>query len=276
MRRPSAGRVERRVQNSPTFAWLVRAGLVGYGLLHLLVAALSLRVALAGQPSTSGQGALAHLSRDPWGLPILFLLAGGFAVLAVWQAIAAAVGYRHLAGRRRLLMRAGAACRVATYGYLSFSTARLLVTRHRTSGSSPRSASAGVLEQPLGRVVLGGAGIAIAAVGLGLVVFGVRREFLEQLDERARRSSRRVPIVVLGQLGYVTKGLAFGVVGVLVCWAALTDDPRQTGGLDQSLERLVGASWGVAALAVVGGGIGCFGLYLLARARHLRRRTLTA
>jgi len=66
------------------------------------------------------------------------------------------------------------------------------------------------------------------------------------------------------------------VIGVVVAWAALTNDARKTGGLDQSLERLVGAPLGVAAVAVIGAGIGCFGLYLLARARHLRQRTLTS
>jgi hypothetical protein len=134
-----------------------------------------------------------------------------------------------------------------------------------------------VLAEPLGRVVLGVAGLVIVGVGIGLGVFGVRRGFLEQLDEEARKdSSRRWPIVVLGEIGYVAKGLAFSVVGVVVVWAAFTDDAHKTGGLDQSLEHLVGAPLGVAAVAVVGAGIGCFGLYLLARARHLRPRTLSS
>lgn len=135
-----------------------------------------------------------------------------------------------------------------------------------------------MLAQPLGRFVLGAGGIVLVAVGIGLAVFGVRRQFLDQLDDETRRSTRRVPIVVLGQFGYVAKGAAFVVVGVLVCWAAVTDDARKTGGLDHSLEKVVGAPFGFVAIAiaVVGVGIGCFGCYLLARARHLRRRTLTA
>jgi hypothetical protein len=108
------------------------------------------------------------------------------------------------------------------------------------------------------------------------MVFGIRRAFLGQLDDAARTQGRRLPIVVLGQVGYITKGIAFSVVGILVCMAGITNDPRRTGGLDQSLERLVGASLGEAAIVAVGAGIGCFGLYLLARARHLNRQTLTA
>ena len=91
-------------------------------------------------------------------------------------------------------MRLGALCRTVTYGYLAFAMGRLLAERH--ASSSPRSTSAGVLAEPLGRFVLGAAGLVIIGVGIGLIVFGVRREFLSQLDEEARRTeSRRVPIV---------------------------------------------------------------------------------
>jgi len=275
---PSAEAVETRVRSSTTFGHLVRAGLVGYGLLHLLIAAATIRLTVPGLPSSPGEGALARLARDPVGLSMLLLLAAGFAVLAAWQAVAGIVGQRHLSGRHRDLMRAGALWRALAYGYLMVSTVRAILDRHdaASAGQSPRTASAGVLDQPLGRLILGGVGVVVVAVGIGLAVFGVRRQFLDQLDDDARRGGRRVPIVVLGQVGYVAKGVAFVVVGVLVAWAAITDDPHQAGGLDPSLERLIGAPLGGVAVVVVGTGIGCFGLYLLARARHLRRRTLTS
>jgi uncharacterized protein DUF1206 len=275
---PSPASVETRVRSSDTFGWLVRAGLVGYGLFHLLVAAASIRLTVPGLSEVPGQGALARLAHDPVGLVLLLLLGVGFVVLAVWQAVAGLVGHRHLSGRRRTLMRAGAGCRAVAYAALTYSVVSAVLHRDPSAATnqSPRSASAGVLEQPLGRLVLGGAGCVVVAIGVGLAVFGIRREFLDQLDDDARRGGRRVPIVVLGQLGYVAKGIAFVVIGVLVAWAAVTDDPSQTGGLDRSLERLVGAGLGSAAVTVVGAGIGCFGLYLLARARHLRPRTLTS
>ena len=275
---PTSANVETRVRSSDTFGWLVRAGLVGYGLFHLMIAAASIRLTVPGLPQIPGQGALTLLAHDPLGFALLLLLATGFAVLAVWQAVAGVVGQRHLTGRHRTVMRAGAGCRAMAYGFLTFSLVHAVLQRDASSATnqSPRSASAGVLEQPLGRLVLGGAGIVVVAIGVGLAVFGIRRQFLDQLDDEAQQGGRRVPIVVLGQVGYVAKGTAFAVIGVLVAWAAVTDDPRQTGGLDRSLERLVGAPLGSVAVTVVGAGIGCFGLYLLARARHLRPRTLTS
>jgi hypothetical protein len=271
----SAGAVERSARNSTTFDRLVRWGLVGYGVLHLVVGGLAASL-VAGGNQPSSQGALAHLAGEPYGVPVLVAMAAGFAVLTAWQVIAGAVGYRQLDGLKRAVMRAGAACRVVTYGYLCFSLARLAAVGGGQSGSSPRKTSAGVLAEPFGRVLLGLGGLVVAGIGIGLAVYGLRREFVDQLDREARNKDRRVPIVLVGQVGYAAKGLAFVIIGALVCWAAVSDDPRKAGGLDQSLARLIRVPLGVVAVVAIGVGIACFGLYLFARARHLAPRTLTS
>ena len=269
----SARSVERSLRRSSTFDWLVRGGLVGYGLLHLVIGGVSASLALGGHQPTS-KGALEHLAGTPYGAPVLAVLAVGFVVLAGWQTVAGLIGYRYFDGHRRTLMRLGAACRVLTYGYLAYFLGRLLLAGG--SSGSPRKASAGVLAEPYGRVLLGVGGLVIAGIGVGLAAFGLRRGFLEQLDDKARHSDRRVPIVVLGQAGYVAKGIAFVLIGTVVCWAALTDDPRKAGGLDQALGRLVALPLGAVAVIAIGLGIACFGLFLLARARHLAPHTLTS
>lgn len=273
----SADQVEQSLRGSTGFDRTVRAGLVVYALVHLLIAGLSLQLAFTDHRVTS-QGALAQLAQNSWGVPVIVVLVAGFVALSLWQLLAACVGYRDLDARRRTLMRLGAACRVMTYAYCAYAILGVLVRRSSgsASGTSPRSASAELLAQPLGQVLLGVTGVVIACVGLGLIIFGMRGEFIAQLAPEASSQGRRYPIIVLGYIGYCTKGVAFVVVGVLVCWAGATDDPGQTGGLDHSLERLMGAAWGPSAVALFGAGLGCFGLYLLARARHLRRRTLTA
>jgi len=271
----SAASVERAARGSSTFDRLVRWGLVGYGVLHLVIGGVTASLVASGNQPTS-QGALAHLADEPYGVTVLVAMAGGFAVLAGWQVIAGAVGYRRLDGLDRAVMRAGAACRVVTYGYLCFSLARLAAGGGGGSGSSPRKTSAGVLAEPFGRVLLGVGGLVVAGIGIGLAVYGLRRGFVDQLDREARSKTRRIPIVLVGQIGYAAKGLAFLIIGGLVCWAAVSDNPDKAGGLDQSLARLIRVPMGAVAVVAIGLGIACFGLYLFARARHLAPRTLTS
>ncbi|MGH3508879.1 MAG: DUF1206 domain-containing protein [Nocardioidaceae bacterium] len=267
--------VEREARHSATLAWATRLGLVGYGFVHLLVAWIAIRVAIVGGGgSATGTGALAQLTHDTFGLVTLALLAVGFAGLALWQFLTAAVGYRDLDGWRRPVMRLGAVARVVVYGYFAVASARLLF--QHGSGKSPRVTTAIVLAQPGGSLILVGAGVVAAAVGVGLVVFGVSKQFLDQLDEEARSADRRHAIVVVGQVGYVSKGLAFMMIGALLGWAAFTQNPRKVGGLDQAFSKLLGSALGGPAVVVAGLGIGCFGLYLFARARHLDTHALTS
>jgi len=272
----TARQADRTARHSDTVSWLVRIGLGGYGLVHLLVAFVAIELVLGPNVgSATGKGALAQLARDTLGRVALGVLAIAFAVLVVWQLVTAIVGYRDQEGLRRHLLRVGAVCRAVAYGYFAGMTASLAAAG-RSAGSSPDSSTAKLMSLPFGPWLVALVGVVAAGVGIGLVVFGWQKRFLRQLDERARHDGgRRVPVVVLGRVGYLAKGLAFVVVGVLLGWAAWSHDPQKSGGLDQALMKLLGGSLGKAAVIVIGVGVGCFGLFMLARARHLERDALT-
>lgn len=272
----STHHAEHRVRRSGTLAWAVRGGLVGYGLLHLLVAWVAVRLVLTSDRGTvTGRGALAQLADGTSGRLTLVVMAVGFAALVVWQLIAAVVGFHDRGTVGRVLERLGALCRAALSAYLTVTTAELAVLGG--SGGSPSRTTATVMSWPAGTWLVAVVGLVVVGVGVGLAVFGWRVSFLDQLDERAReRDHRRKPIVVLGRVGYVTKGLALVVIGVLLVWAAWTHDPHKSAGLDQALYELVGGGLGKAAVLVVAVGLGCFGLFVVARAWHLNRDSLTS
>jgi hypothetical protein len=270
-------KAEHSARRSGTLAWAVRGGLVGYGLLHLLVAWIALRIVLTpAGGSVTGRGALAQLAGETLGRLTLLVMAIGFAALVVWQLIAAAVGFRDRDSQGlRALERLAALCRATVWGYLAFTTAQLAAARGSGTGS-PRGTTGTVMSWPAGTWLVALVGAVVLGVGIGLAVFGWRVGFLDQLDDDARTGGRRVPIVVFGRVGYVAKGVALVVIGVLLVWAAWTHDPHKPAGLDGALHELVGGAWGTAAVIVIAVGLSCFGLFLMARARHLNRDSLTS
>jgi hypothetical protein len=273
----TAEEVDRDARNSRTLEWAVRAGLVAYGCVHLLVAWVALELVFGGSTeSATGKGALAQLAEGPVGRAVLVAMAVGFGALAVWQLIAGLVGYRDREGWRRHAERFAAACRVVVYGYLGVAAMRLALEGHSASRGSPDSMTAQVMAAPAGPFIVGAAGLTAAGIGIGLAVFGLRSGFIGQLDREARTADRRIPIVVVGQVGYVVKGVAFVVIGALLCWAAVSHDPQKSGGLDQALREVLGNGLGRPAIIVAGVGVGCFGLYLFARSRHLDEDSLTS
>ena len=270
-------RAEHRARRSDTLAWAVRGGLVGYGLLHLLVAWIAVRLVLTpADGSVTGRGALAQLADDTPGRLTLFVMALGFAALVVWQLIAAAVGFHDRDTRRRVLERLGALCRAAVWGYLAAITTELAVRGGGSGSASPRLTTGAVMSWPAGPWIVALVGAVVVGVGIGLAVVGWRTGFIDQLDDEARTRDRRVPIVVFGRVGYVAKGVALVVIGVLLVWGAWTHDPHKSAGLDGALYQLVGGGWGSAAIIVIAVGLTCFGLFLMARARHLNRDSLTS
>ena len=71
-------------------------------------------------------------------------------------------------------------------------------------------------------------------------------------------------------MGYIVKGIALGVVGVLFVIAAVQHRSKEASGLDGALRTLQDAPAGGAVLTVVALGIGLFGVYSFARARYAR------
>lgn len=272
-----AEQVDRNARNSTLLEWSVRVGFLAYGLIHLLIAWVAVRLVLAGgSGSATGQGALAQLADDPAGKATLVAMSVGFAALVVWQTIVALVGFRDRSGRRRALERLGAAARAITYTYFAISSARMAFAGSSGSGASPETLTARLMSAPAGPILVVILGLVVAGIGIGLAVFGLTKGFVQQLDETARNRGRRTPIITLGMIGYVVKGAAFVVIGTLFCWAGLSHDPDKSGGLDQALQEFLGNTAGTVAVVVAGAGIGCFGVYLFVVSRHIDNDSITS
>src|SRR3954452_22047654 len=273
----TAAKVDRGARQSRLLDAAVRFGLLAYGSVHLLIAWVAIRLVFdRGAGSATGQGALAQLAMVPLGRVTLAALVCSFTALVVWQLIAASVGFRDHEGWTRRLMQVAALGRAGVYVWFGWASARLALQGASASAHSPQSATARLLHEPGGAALLVAVGLFTAVMGVVLAGFGVRKKFLVQFEPAARRTDWRLPIVVLGQCGYVLKGLAFVVVGLLLGWAALTRHRTKSGGLDQSLYELLGHGMGAVAVVVIGAGISCFGLYCFAWSRHLHREAITS
>ncbi|HHT12827.1 MAG TPA: DUF1206 domain-containing protein, partial [Propionibacterium sp.] len=93
--------------------------------------------------------------------------------------------------------------------------------------------------------------------------------FMEHVDVTGK--TRRT-FGMLGTAGYVAKGVAIGVVGVLFVVAVVTRNPEEAGGLDGALKKLVELPFGVAILLLVAAGLIMYGIFCFARARALARK----
>ncbi|HXV93947.1 MAG TPA: DUF1206 domain-containing protein [Pseudonocardia sp.] len=254
------------------FDVLGRVGLVGYGVVHLLVAWLALRVAI-GLPggAADAQGAVGTLARTPFGVVALALAAVGLIAFSVWQLTAAAVGFGWVGGGERLRKRAGAAAKAIATAALAGIVLDYLTGRGAASGDpGARRLTADVLALPGGRLLLAAAALGILALAAAMTYTGVRRTFLGDLDLRRLGPAMRRAVEVTGAVGHLARAVALAVIGLLAGAAALFGDPRRAGGLDAALRALGETGPGSALLVVVATGFAAYGVFCVADAATRR------
>lgn len=258
-----------RLVNSRPFTALIRVGLVAFGVVHLLIGWIALQVAWGlpgGGQEASQEGALAKMAGSGIGAVLLGVTAAGLAVLAVWQAAEAAWGHRDRPpGGKRIRKRLSSAGRAIIYAGLAWTAVRTLTTGSQSGDAQGESLTGRVLAAPFGRVLVLLAAAAIVAVGVRLILRGARRKFTRDLDGGVDRRA-----VLLGQVGYVAKGLALVVVGGLIAWAGFSYNPERAGGLDDALTTIHDAPFGPVLLTLMALGFVAFGVYCFFWARHPR------
>lgn len=254
----------RRVQGSYSYRILVRGGLVAFGLVHLLIGYLAMRLVIGEPPENPSQtGALRELVKAPMGSIVLWAVSVGFFAIALWQLLTAFVGHRQLDGELRTRRRRVSLGRSSLYTVLGWTA--LTVALGVNDGNETDTATAWLFSLPFGRFLLVVVGMIVGAVGIALVMKGVRDKYEEELYGQLSLLRRWV-----ARVGHVAKGISIIFVGILFLWAAWTLDPEQAGGLDVALQAVRIAPFGDISLAIIAVGFGCYGIYCFSWARHAR------
>lgn len=255
-----------RARQSDALEILARIGYAASGLVHLLIAWIAVQVALGGSGEADEAGALQQLNGTPVGGVLLWVAAAAFAALAVWHLVEAVLP-RQGSGKDQVFGRGKAVGKAVVYGALGWTAFRVVTGQGADSGESSTEATSTLMSAPAGRILVGILGLVVLGVGAYHVYKGVTRKFLEDLRTTGGREVTGA-VKVLGTTGYVAKGVALGIVGVLIGVAALQADRDQQIGMDAALKTLRDQPFGVVLFILVAVGLATYGLYSFARARY--------
>jgi hypothetical protein len=265
--RSTARRAANSAGNSTILNVLARVGYAASGLVHLLLGYLAIRVAFNQSGETDQAGALAEVAELPGGTVLLWVIVVGLFALSLWLIVQAVLGVGS-ASKKRWVRSLVAAGKAAAYIALGLTALTFALGQSADGSDSAQQASATILALPGGQVLLGAVGVIALAIGGYFIFKGVTRKFEEDLTIPSGTPGRAVRI--LGVVGYVAKGIAIGVVGILLVVAAATLDPESSTGLDGALKSLAELPFGVVILVAVGLGLIAYGIYTFVRARYAR------
>lgn len=247
----------------------VRAGLVAYGVVHLLIAWLALQVAFGESgESASSQGAMRTLSEQPLGAALVWAVAVGMVMLVLWRLLEAWQDARSENGKEQALKSAGKLLKAVIYGAIAVSAFRVAVGAGGGGGTD--SMTSQLMSVTAGQFLVGAVGVGVICYAGYLAHRGWTEKFLKDLDGSHGRKAGKA-YRWIGKVGHIAKGAAIALIGALFIWAAVTHAPKKSGGLDEALQELREQPFGQILLVVVALGIACYGLFAFARARHLSR-----
>ena len=259
----------RQAASSRWLLWLARGGFVARGVTYVLIGVLAVQIGLgAGGKEADRTGALHAIAAQRGGTVVLWLLAVGFAGMALWRFAEAAYGRAGLrgrtAGKRAASLASGIFYAFVCAGVVGFVSG----SGGPASGNSQsRDLTARLMSHAGGRWLVLLIGLGVAGAGIAMAVGGVRRTFRKQLRLAQMSARTRKVIEALGVVGTTARGVVFGVVGVFLVVAAITFDPAEAQGLDGALRKLATTPLGPWLLIAVALGLVTFGIYSWCEAR---------
>jgi hypothetical protein len=265
----SASGTARQAARSRPLELLTRFGFIAYGVMHALLGWLALQIAWGGTRREGDQsGAFQFLASKPLGKVLLILVVIGLAAMTIWQVLSAAVGHTDEQGRRRLAERVFSGARAVVYAVLAWTAIRVVAGSGHSSAQKQQNATSSLLSSTGGRWLVALIGVAVLGFGVGMAIYGVMAAFERKLETGRMNEGTRHTAKLLGRIGYLAKGVAFAIVGILLLIAAVRKEPNRSRGLDAALRTLAAQPYGGWLLTIVALGFVAFAVFCLFQARY--------
>lgn len=252
-----------------------QAGLAVRGVMYLVSALLTVRIAFGSPPDEEGPGktgALETVAQQPFGRVAMVVLAVGLAGYAVWRFIAAwkydgdpddgawKVWRKRISYVGRGLVYVGA-----------FVTAVSLVFDGDTGSEQSQGGESGkdierVFDLPAGRWIVLAIGLGVLAAAVYNGYRAVSSKYREKWDGEMSATERRWAIVV-SEVGLVGHMAIFGLIGFFLTRAAVEFDPDEPESLDQAVRALADTAYGTSALLALAAGMVAYAAFSFVEAR---------
>ena len=262
----------RQAGNSKYVDWLARAGFAARGVMYVLIGILALEVAFGNSGHKADQsGAVRVVGQTPFGGVLLWLLAVGFAGMALWRLSEALYGGPGADGKKagnRLI----AAFKTVLYAFITFFILKYALGLGAPKSSNKQSVdlTAAAMRHPGGRILVGIVGLVLIGVGAWLAWRAFERKFLAELRTGEISPQTRKVVTFLGRYGGIARGIVFAVAGVFLLIAAVNANAHQAKGIDATLRSFTQTPAGPWLLVLVAIGLVLFGGYSFAESRWRR------
>lgn len=259
---------------APWIRGLARLGYGAKGIVYLSLGILAIQAALnLGGETTGSEGTLTAIANQPFGQVLLLLVSVGLLGYVLWRFVQAFLDPEHDSddwsdvARRLSYLLSGIA-----YSSLALTALRLALGRPSQSGqqgSTPEIWAARLLQQPMGRWLVGTAGACVIGVAFYYFYRAIKAKFRKRLRLHDLSQTAKRNLIRLCQFGIAARGLVFSIIGGYLIKAAIAADANEVRSTEGALEALEHSSTlGQWILIVTAAGLVAYGIYMAVQARY--------
>jgi len=258
-------------------SWIEQIARFGYaskGVVYFIVGLLAMPVALGiGNKAAGTSDVLQIIVRQPLGKFLLTVVAVGLTSYAVWRLIQAFVDPEYRSSQaNRVIPRLGYAISGASYAGLAVTAIQIIVGGGSHSSSWRQDWTARLLAQPFGQWLVGIVGLVVLGIGVSFAYIAFTPKFRQRLQLTKMNTAGVKWALGIGRFGVTARGVAFGVIGLLLIQAAVQSDPDEAQGLGGALQTLAQEPFGQSLLVIIAIGLVAYAIHMLILARYRRIR----
>jgi hypothetical protein len=260
--------LEAAVSNQPP-SWvdpLMRFGYAARGVVYVIVGGLAFLASIDGGSTPDSKSALGSVLQVPFGKALLALIAIGLVAYSLWCFICAGFDLDDKGtDAKGWAARAAQISSGAVHLALALSATTLaLGTKSGSGGGNDQTDhwTATLMQQPLGRWLVGLVGIFAIALGVQHFVKAIREKYQEHI-RYTQMAQRLNPLL---KLGLIAHGIVVALIGTFFIWAAWTADPSRAGGMRDALLIVRNADASQTLFTTLGVGLIGFAAYCFVEA----------
>lgn len=278
-RSPSTGPVRQQVKqatrkavDNPWFERLAHFGYASKGVVYLIAGLLTVRAAFGlGGQATDKNGALMTILAEPFGKFVLAVIGIGLLGYILLRFVQALLDPEHKGtDAKGIAQRAGYLLSGLFYVGLALTSVRLAAGLSTNTGDQSQSLVARVFDAPLGRWLVGIAGLIVIGGGLYQLYKAYSANFSEHFRWNTMSPAERTWASWLGRVGLAARGIVQALVGLFMVQAALLFDTNKVQSSGSALQALAHQPFGLWMVGVIALGLAAYGIYMLAAARYSR------
>lgn len=254
---------------------LAKLGLAAKGVVYCLVGILAFMAAFeiggSSERNLNKQGVFQFILAQPFGQVLLALVAVGLVCYALWRLTQAFLDTEHKGTNAQGIgRRIGYAFSGLVYGSMAYYSFRMVLGSQGKQGgdSSRQTLVRELLQKPYGQWLVGLIGLAIIGIGLYQIYRALSGKYLKNVQTSSIKTELKETIIRSGKIGYIARGIVWGLIGYLFIKAALAANASEAGGSSRAFAFLEEASYGSFMLGAVALGLFGYGIFMFVRARY--------